>query len=59
MFLEEEYVYIVHAGEGHGFLSALLEEGSVYISNQVQSQIAKLFPALACLSFKWCIVYGK
>lgn len=48
MFLRGGYVYIVHAGEGHKLLRTLLKKESLYSSNQVESQIARL----ACLDFK-------
>lgn len=48
MLLRGGYVHIVHAGEGHKLLRTLLKEESLYSSNQVESQIARL----ACLDFK-------
>ena len=59
MLLEEGYTKGVTVGEGHGLLSTLLEEGRMYISNQVQFRIAKLFPMFEFLSFIGATVYGK
>lgn len=47
MFLGEGCVHIVLVGEGHRLLSPLLEEGSTYSPNQVESQMLN-FP-YACL----------
>lgn len=46
----ESCVCTVHVGESPRLQSAFLEEKCMHSPNQVESQVAKPFPVLACLN---------